>query len=278
MKVTAARNFMIVAAVAFFVGVVRSADAQLRPLEQSEWKLFEDGRSFSARMGGSRLLEQKASLAGTTGDMWEAGIFSLSYRTGRVIVEASGTAQRFFRETGRFDDPYTDVEPTSDGHRHDSGDYRVSTSIRFTPDRSRVRGALRFGTRLPTTDNTTGLERDAVDFFATLGASGAAGALSVSGETGLGIQTTRENRFEQDDLLLYSLRAEIRRFVIVPSVEVIGQRHGTGHSEIRGVEDLGEFRLGARIGSRDWLRVEFVKGYETFSPGSGVVVTAGLLR
>ena len=240
--------------------------------------MFDPGKTFSARVGGARLFDQRASLAGTTGDLWDAGIFSASYRTGRVILEASGTAQRFFRESDRFEEAYADVEPSSDGHRHDSGDYRVSTTVRLTPDHWKAQGALRFGTRLPTTDNTTGLERDAVDFFTTIGARASFGFVAVSGETGLGISTTRETRFEQDDLLLYSLRAEMRRFVIVPSLEVIGQRHGAGHSEIRGVEDLGEMRLGLRVGNRNWLRVDFVKGYETFSPESGVMVTAGLLR
>jgi hypothetical protein len=44
------------------------------------------------------------------------------------------------------------------------------------------------------------------------------------------------------------------------------------------VENLGELRTGLRIGSRKWLRVEVVKGYETFSPSSGIILTGGLLH
>jgi len=94
----------------------------------------------------------------------------------------------------------------------------------------------------------------------------------------LGIHTTREQRFEQDDLLLYALRAEYRGFSLTPSIAVLGQKHGTTHSAIRGVENLGEMRAGLRIGSRYWVRAEYVRGYETFSPSSGVIVTAGLIR
>jgi hypothetical protein len=259
-------------------GIPQKAPAQLRPLESIQWRMFQRNSNFAAELGVSRLNDQRASLAGTSGDLWELGNFEVAWRTGRVVLEAGGTAQRQFRENQRFAPPYPDVDATGNGKRHDSGDYRISTSIRVTPDDWRSTGILRFGTRLPTTDNTTGLDRDALDFFATVGAGSTVGSFALTGETGLGIHTTREDRFEQDDLFLYAARAEYRRFAIIPSLAALGQLHGTGHSAIRGVENLGELRAGLRAGSRKWLRVELVVGYETFSPSSGVVVTAGVLH
>ena len=255
--------------------VSSSASAQLRPLDHADWILIGGAGSISARAGVSRLFDQRASLAGTSGDLWEAGIVTLAWRTGRVTLEASGTAQRFFREDERFAEPYTDVVPADDGHRHDSGDYRIGTSVRLTPFGARFTGAVRFGTRLPATDNTTGLDRDAIDFFSTIGGATSIRALALSGEAGLGIHSTRETRFEQEDVLLYSARAELRGLRVTPSVEVIGQRHGTAHAAIRGVENLGEVRAGVRIGSRIFASVEGVFGYETFSPSSGLLVSVG---
>ena len=252
--------------------------AQLRPLEPPQWRMLAEGGSFAAEAGVSRLVGQRASLAGTTGNLWEAGTFVVAWRTGRVILEAAGTAQRFFRETGTFTAPYPDVEASADGDRHDSGDYRISTTVRFTPSAFPAAGIVRFGTRLPTTDNTTGLDRDALDFFATLGGTVSRGPLAFAGEAGLGIHTTREQRFEQEDVLLYSLRAEIRNDMLTPSVAVLGQKHGPTHAAVRGVEDLGEMRAGVRIGRNLWARVEYVKGYEAFSPSSGFIVTAGVIR
>lgn len=256
----------------------QTARGQLRPLEPMRWRLFTEGATISAEAGAARFTEQRASLAGEIGDLWEAGNFSLAWRTGRVMLEAAGTAQRFFHRTSSFATPYIDVEPRADGRRHDSGDYRVSTTVRLTPQRWPVEGAVRFGTRLPTTNNGTGLDRDAIDFFSTLGAIGTRGNLEIAGEAGLGIHSTREQRFEQDDLLLYSLRSEYRMGSFVPSAGVVGQKRGTGHREIRGVEDLGEIRLGLRAGGSRWLRLEFVKGYETFSPAYGFIMTAGVLH
>jgi hypothetical protein len=255
-----------------------SALGQLRPLEPAQLHLYDGRESIAGELGASRLFDQRASLAGTSGDLWEAGNFSIAWRTGRVLLEAAGTAQRYFRETGTFDAPYPDVEPTDNGRRHDSGDYRVSTTVRFTPDCFPVAGLLRFGTRLPTTDNTTGLDRDAVDFFATVGTTTSRGSLWFGGEAGLGIHSTREQRFEQDDLLLYSFRGEFRTSFVTPSIAVLGQKHGTTHSAIRGLENLGEVRAGVRFGRSLWIRAEYVRGYETFSPSSGAIVTAGLIR
>lgn len=252
--------------------------AQLRPLEPAQWQVFETGHTFAAALGVARFTGQRASLAGTRGDLLELGNFAIAWRTGRVVLAAEGTAQRRFRERSTFTLPYPDVDEARDGRRHDSGDYRVSTTVRLTPDAGRWLGVLRFGARLPTTDNTTGLDRDAVDFFALLGGAANAGRIAVEAETGLGIHTTREARFEQEDLFLYSLRGEYRRFIITPSLAVLGQLHGTTHSAIRGVENLGELRLGLRAGSRQWVRAELVKGYETFSPSSGVIISAGIYR
>lgn len=233
---------------------------------------------MSMEVGASRLLDQRASLAGTAGDLWEAGNFAIAWRTGRVILEAGGTAQRFFHETESFAPPYPDVEPSADGDRHDSGDYRISTTVRLTPSWFPATGVVRFGTRLPTTDNATGLDRDALDFFATVGALGSRGMFAVAGEAGLGIQSTREDRFEQDDVLLYSFRVELRSGSFTPSLAVLGQKHGPTHHSIRGVEDLGEMRAGVRIGRKFWARAEYVRGYESFSPSGGFVVTAGVIR
>ena len=273
------RILTVAFAVALGIPVIcPTATAQLRPLEPIQWRLYQRNATAAAELGIGRFSQQRASLAGTSGDLWELGNIMVAWRTGRIVLEAGGTAQRWFSEDERFAPPYEDVDPSDDGDRHDSGDYRISTSVRLTPDHWQTTGVLRFGTRLPTTDNETGLDRDALDFFATVGAGRSVGAWALTGEAGLGIHASREPRFEQDDLLLYALRAEYRKFSLIPSIAALGQMHGSTHTALRGLENLGEWRAGLRAGSKRWIRVEIVKGYETFSPSSGVVVTAGILR
>lgn len=273
-----ADNLVSSVTLVFVVALGRPANAQLRPLEPIPWRLFEASNNLAGEVGGSRMFDQKASLAGTSGTLTEVANFSLAFRTGRVVLEAAGTAERFFHDQSRFANPYPDVKPATNNDRRDAGDYRISTVLRLTPDLFPFVGVLRFGTRLPTTDNTTGLDRDATDFFVTVGASSQRGPVFIGAESGLGIHGTREPRFEQDDLFLYGLRAELRKGLFVPTASLIGQLHGNDHNAIRGVENLGEARIGIRAGELTWIRIEALKGYTKFSPSSGILLTAGIVR
>lgn len=256
-----------------------SAPAQLRPLDPAEWRVWEGGRTVVAGVGGGGFTDQRASLAGTEGRLLEAGSFSVALRTGRVAFEAGGTVQRFFRDERVFAAPVGDAQPDRDGRRHDSGDYRIATVVRLTPEAAPALATLRFGTRLPTTDNKVGLDRDALDFFALLGGRARRGALAASAEAGISINGTRDPAWEQRDVLVYALGAEYALSPgLVPTLSLVGNVPGLPERTPRGNEDLGEVRLGVRAGGRRWVRVELVRGYTEFSPSAGVIVAAGIAR
>lgn len=254
------------------------SSAQLRPLDPFDWRALEGAETVIVEAGGGWLGDQRASLAGTEGTLWEAGNFRAFWRTGRVVIEAGGTVQRIFREHSRFAAAAGFVTPADDGKRHDAGDYRIATAVRLTNEGAPVAALLRFGTRLPTTDNRVGLDRDATDFFATIGGRGRRGPLALQAEAGVGIFGTRDPDFEQDDLLIYTIKAEYDAGPIVASIAVVGQQVGAGHAEIPGNESLGELRAGVRAGRRTFVRAEVVRGYTDFSPGWGVLVSAGVAR
>ncbi|HEX2190641.1 MAG TPA: hypothetical protein VHG51_17155, partial [Longimicrobiaceae bacterium] len=109
------------------------AAAQLRPLDPAEWRVWE-GRAWVAGVGGGAFADQRASLAGTEGRLLEAGNFALAWRTGRVALEGGGTVQRFFRDERSFAPPAGDARPDPDGRRHDTGDFRIATVVRLTPE------------------------------------------------------------------------------------------------------------------------------------------------
>lgn len=251
-----------------------SAAAQLRPLDPFDWRMLDGGRTVSAEVGGGWLRGQRASLAGTEGTLLEAGSFRALWRTGRVVLEAGGTVQRIFHEDRSFAPPEPFVQPADDGQRRDAGDYRVATAVRLTREGAPLAAILRFGARLPTTDNRVGLDRDATDFFATVGGRIVRGRVLVGAEAGVGIFGTRDPEFEQDDLLIYAFRAEYDAGPIVPTLTVTGQQVGSGHQEIRGNESLGEVRIGARTNGRWFVRAEYVAGYTDFSPSGGVLLSA----
>ncbi|HEU0053676.1 MAG TPA: hypothetical protein VFQ39_10880 [Longimicrobium sp.] len=267
----------IAATAALFLCAPATASAQLRPLDPGDWRLWEPGRSFAVEAGGGVLGGQRAALAGTRGTLVEAGNFRALWRTGRVVFEAAGTVQRIFDDDERFAASEANVnEPGPD--RHDSGDYRVSSTVRLTTERAPVLAVLRFGTRLPTTDNRVGLDRDAIDFFALAGARAVRGRASLSAETGVSINGTRDPGFEQSDVWVYILRGEVDAGPVVPSLTWTGQMDGLKDRAIRGNEDLSELRLGVRTRGRIYLRGELVKGVATHSPDLGVLLAVGTIR
>ena len=272
------RRILVALALVAICAANAPAWAQLRPLEPISWHIFDDGVTITADARVAGYQGQRASLAGTKGDLWEVPTVSAAWVSGRFAILASGTGLRLFTERERFRPPYAGVRPSHNGRRDDSGEYTIGTAVRLTPSSQRFDALLRFGTRLPTTRNERGLDRDETDFFATLGGRIRHSALTVSAETGIGITGTRDSTFEQDDVVLYDARAEYTRGIVRHSIVLVGQAHLPGHHELRGVEDLSEVRLGFRIGRRKWISLEGIKGFETFSPAYGISLGFGVLR
>ena len=249
------------------------ASAQMRPLDPVDFSVLS-GAPIRVQIGGGVFFDQHAALAGSKGRLLEAGEFRATWRSGRVAAEVGGTIQRFFREDEIVRTPADAVEPATEGKRRDSGDYRFQTVVRLTKETSATIALARFGTRLPTTDNRTGLERDQTDFFGTLGAARKFGALFVAADAGVSINGTRVPNYEQADVLAYGATLEYRGNHVTPFISAVGQEdfHQVAR---RGTEDMGELRVGARIGNaRRWINVIAVRGYREFSPSSGLTVNA----
>lgn len=268
----ASRNFLFTLLLPF---ITSPALAQLRPLDPTDFRAL-DGEKFRAQVGSGVYFSQYASLAGSRGRLIELGDVRASIRSGRVVVEVAGTLQRFFTEQALIGEPAEGVLASSpDGKRRDAGDYRVQTVVRLTNDTAATAAILRFGTRLPTTDNRVGLERDQTDFFATVGAARSFGPLYVMAETGVSINGTRLSEYEQSDVMIYAVTFERRWPAVIAFLSAVGQDDFHSGS-VRGNEDLGEMRIGLRTGGTRWLQAAFVRGYHASSPRSGVVIGAGV--
>lgn len=248
--------------------------AQLRPLEPLDWSILGvDGRSLV--VGGGMYSGQRAALAGSEGRLLELGTFRATWSLGRVALEFGGTALRLFDERSTYAAPSADVVPADGDRRKDHGDYQVSTVVRLAEPNPGRTLALRFGVRLPTTDNLQGLDRDRTDFFSLLAARVTRGALSVGGEVGLGINGTLDPDNEQVDPLLFALSGRYGTGPARILVELAGQHDTRAGSDRRGNEDLGEGRVGLEVGNRRWVSVTAVRGWTPSSPSFGVMVRFG---
>jgi hypothetical protein len=250
------------------------ADAQLRPLEPLDWStLGVEGQSVV--VGGGAYSGQRASLAGTEGRLLELGAFRATWSLGRVALEFAGTALWLFDERSTYAPAVPLVLPADGSRRTDNGDYHVSTVVRLVEPWPGSALALRFGVRLPTTDNLKGLDRDQTDFYSLLALRVARGPVSVAGEVGVGIYGTRDARYEQVDPLLFALTAGYGRGRVRPFLELAGHHDTRAGREHRGTEDLGEGRVGVRVGGTRWVSVSAVRGWTPSSPDFGLIVRFG---
>ncbi len=268
------RRFIPILSIGIGLAIVPADLAgQIRPLTPLDPCTALCGRRLVVEVGGSVLAGQRASLAGTEGRLVELGQLLVLWRLDRVAFEAAGTLWRRLEERRRFADPIGGVAETG-GPRSDVGDFRLGTIVTLV--RSDAAGAvLRFGTRLPTTDDGVGLERDRTDFFALVGGEYRRGALAAAAESGLGIHGTRGSSFDQVDVWLYSATLEYQQGALVPGITLVGQADGMRGPQVRGNEDLREVRAGVRIGRRRWARVMVALGLADFSPRVGLAISAG---
>ena len=248
--------------------------AQLRPLDPMDWGALA-GRSVTVEIGTSYLSGQRASLAGTEGRLLEVGNYRVVWHLGRVALQASGTALWLYQDRTVFAPPLSEVQPRRGSERKDVGDQKVSTMVELTPPGSKVTAALRFGVTLPTTDDLQGIGRDETDFFATVGGRTVLGALDLGGELGLGINGTRDPSHEQVDPLLFDLSAVYELGDVAAILELAGQHDTRPGPDFRGNEDLGEARVGLRLGRTRWLSVQAVRGWTLASPNLGIMIAVG---
>jgi hypothetical protein len=250
--------------------------AQLRPLEPLDWRTHESDARVLVRGGIGVHADIRAAVAGTEGKLLELGNFSAVWTTGRVALEAAGTVQRRFWDRIVFADPLPGTRATNRRPRIDAGDYRVSTSVRLTNATSPHAFVLRFGTRLPTTNNREGLDRDATDFFATLAGRTQLAHWRASVETGLGIYGTRmEDPFEQSDVWIVIAGVERTVGIVRPVIAYTSHADGLKDRSIRGSEDQRELRLGVRFGGRRFVEASYVAGFTAYNPRPGVLLSVG---
>jgi hypothetical protein len=262
---------------ALALGTPSRSGAQLRPLEPMPWRVFETSNSITFDAGLGLFHDQRASLAGTRGTLLELGNFVGGWRSGRMAIEIAGTVHRRFEDRERYADPHPAVSDEGP-RRTDSGDYSIGTIVRLTPEDPRGLLALRFGTRLPNSNDRTGVDRDRTDFYALLGGRLRHRQLRVSGEAGVGVFGTHDLRYEQADPLLYSLATEYSLGPATLHGSYLGHRSGFSGWVQRGSESRSEARLGAGIGQRHRLQLLYVHGLAEHSPSRGWLLSVGASR
>lgn len=252
------------------------ASAQLRPAEPLDWRIFDRETQLVMSAGSGVLLEQGATIAGSRGTLAELGTYRLLWRSGRAGIDFGGTAVWRFREDTILRERAEGVDEARNGTRMDAGPLTVAAIVRLTPEHWRTDVALRFGTRIPTTSDESGLERDRTDFLATLGARWRYHGFSAMGETGVGINGTRDHEYPQSDVWSFALRLQqqVSHYAVFAGIN--GHQDGHSWTPPRGNEDQAEAHGGVRVGRRWWAQGVYIHGWRGPAPNHGLQLSAGV--
>jgi surfeit locus 1 family protein len=262
-----------VAAALLLAALRGGASAQLRPLDPLEWQVYEPATFLVAEAGAGSLWDQHATLAGTRGRLLELGNYRVTFRFDRMAVELAGTAIWRLTDETVLQPPAAGVDPPDGSARQDAGFASATSLVNLTPARFPIDMVLRFGTRIPTTSDESGLDRDRTDFFALAALRFRTGPLSFTAENGVGIHGAVNSRFSQSDVWVYTFGAEYRRPSYFANAHLVGHQNDL---RIRGNDTLRELRLGGGVGSRHWISLTYIRGLTTFSPEHGVRLSAGV--
>ncbi len=252
--------------------------AQMRPLEPVDWQAFS-ASGGRASLGAAILAGQRAALLGSKGRLLDLGVVHASFRVDRVLITVGGSARRTFVQEERYSEPAEGVR-AGDDDRSDSGTVSVSTTVALGipagANPGRAAWAVRFGVRLPTTDDVQGLERDETDVFASVAGRQRRGAWEVDGELGASIFGVQGDRFAQTDPYQYAGGVRWLGGSARPYARITGHVDTRTHGPPRGNENLSELRFGAEIGGSRWLDAEAIVGLARHSPAWGVRIRAGV--
>ncbi|MEZ4417148.1 MAG: hypothetical protein R3E10_15450 [Gemmatimonadota bacterium] len=207
--------------------------------------------------------------------MLEFGSVRGVVRVGRVLFEAAGSAWRVFDERAPLSEPVSGVRAAENGRRADVGDYRVSSTVLLTDPLRAWGAALRFGARLPTTDETAGLERDETDVFFTVAGQWRTSGVRLFAESGLGIFGVVSSVPDQTDPVLFMVGMQVPRERFMAGLEFVGNYDTRATGAPRGNEDLAELRVRLRSEGTLWGEVVAIRGFASYSPDFGLELRLG---
>jgi surfeit locus 1 family protein len=249
-------------------------EAQLRPLDPLEWRVFDEHTWLVVGAGSNMLWDQPATLAGTRGRLLEAGSYDVTLRSSRMAISVGGVAVWRFIDEDVERQPVHPARAANGRPRQDAGRAIASTLLRLSPAHWPADVVVRFGATIPTTSDEIGLERDRTDFFALLGARYRRGPLTLAMENGVGINGTVMPSYPQSDVWAYTFTASYDMGILTSTAEMVGHQDGTSLA-VRGNEDQKELRLGFDVGNQRWLRVRYSYGLSKFAAAHGLRLGVG---
>ncbi len=223
--------------------------AQDRPLQTADAEVVVPG-SIRAQVGFDFLQEANFPLSALSGDLANYGVVNIRMGVGRIIeVQIQGMIQQFLTIKSQGAS-FVPLNLPSANSTHDIGDFMMWTKIRLLDESDRRPAlALRFGYGMPNSNQSRGIGLNATNIFGEVILEKHFGRLAVFGDLGLGILTSPNALFSQNDEILYGAAF---RYAINRRYTVVGEVAGRMSTRtiipaLVGTESHGQGRLGLQI-------------------------------
>lgn len=248
-------------------------EGQARPLITEDVEVIRPGL-VRLQAGFAFQQDQDFALSGLNGDLTRVGDIGVHIGVSpRVEIQIGGTIQQFLSINSRVRPPVIPLDLGSNPiDTQDVGDVTLATKIKVAEEGS-VMPALgvRFGFEMPNTDQSRGIGTNTTNVFAQLLAGKTIGRARVFGNIGLAILEAPDQKFSQNDVLLYGLAF---RAALNDRIRIVGEVNGRYSTRTPpvGTENRSEARLGVQVDAAG-LRWDAAGtfGLTRWSPRTGLV-------
>ncbi len=258
-------------ALAFLAGAY-PAFAQDRPFQSPDSEIVPPG-VLRVEAGFDFLQHVSYPLSGLEGDQTNLGVIDLRLGLGKIVeVELTGPIREYLQIQSHGTSLIPLALPSADS-TNDTGDFSLLTKIRIAGEAARrPELAFRFGLTLPNTNQARGIGNNSTNVSAEAIAEKHFRRLMAFGSAGLAIMTAPNEKFTQNDEILFGAGAA---YPVGDRVKVVAEVAGRDSTRaitaaLAGTESRGQGRLGLQIavGGFNW-DVAAVAGIYRNDPRTG---------
>ena len=267
------RRVLLVLTFLFFA--TRCTPAQDRPFKTTDVQTVPAG-DVRAEIGFDFLQDVGFPISGLRGDETSVGVLNLRMGISKIAeIEVEGAIQNFLDVKSQGVSFVPDLKLTGVNSTHDTGDFALSTKIRFFQPSGRRPGlAFRFGFIMPNSNQARGIGTNTTNVFALIALEEQIRKLKLMGDLGLEILQAPNALFTQNDVLMYGAGFS---YPVHKRVNVVGEVNGlysdrTINNALIGTQSTGQARLGLQInaGGFTW-DLAGIRGLNKYDPRSGFI-------
>jgi hypothetical protein len=247
--------------------------AQDRPLRTTDVETVPAG-AVRAEVGFDFLQDVGFPLSGLRGDETSVGVLNVRMGISKIAeIELEGAVQNFLDVKSQGVSFVPNLELTGVNSTHDTGDFALSTKVRFRAPSGKKPGiAFRFGFIMPNSNQARGIGTNTTNVFALIALEEQLQKLKLMGDVGIEILEAPNALFSQNDVLMYGAGFS---YPVHRRVNIVGEVNGlysarTINTGLVGTQSTGQGRFGLQIfaGGFTW-DLAGIRGLNKYDARSG---------